>query len=201
MSRRLFVALASAALLVAPALSSAQETHTSFGIGPRLSLVRGDLPSGTPSTRLFGGTMRLRSSPHVALELAMDYRAETSLDNTSRLRQTPIQASLLLFPVRSTFSPYLLGGLGLYTEMHDTLGPAGSVLATTSDKKSGWHLGFGAELLVARHSALFADYRFRFVKFGASSDPTDEPINLPGLQNLGITHHGSMWTAGMAFYF
>jgi hypothetical protein len=158
-----------------------------------------------PATRFFGGMLRLHSSPHVAIEAALDYRAETSEDGLSRLRQTPFQGSLLLFIVNSTFSPYLLGGIGIYTELHDTLDADGLVLSTTSTRETGWHFGFGAELKLARHTSAFADYRYRFVKFGHGDDedeePGDEPIGLPGLKNLGITHRGSMWTAGAAFYF
>ena len=184
-----------ATLAWAPAHASAQ----SVGLGPRFSFVRGDLPSGTPATRLFGGTLRIRSSKRVVLEAALDYQSQFSEDKTTRIRQTPFQASLLLFPVRSTFSPYLLGGIGVYSEMTDTLGPAGVVQETTLQRKTGWHLGAGAELFVARHAALFADYRFRFVKFG-TPDPDSEPINIPGLDSK-LSHRGSMWTGGMAFYF
>jgi opacity protein-like surface antigen len=191
---QLVCALAVVALLPVPA--SAQ----SLGLGPRMSFVRGDLPSSTSSTRLLGGTLRMRSSKHMVFEAALDYRSEFSEDRTTRVRQTPVQASLLVFPVRATFSPYLLGGIGVYSQSTDTLGPAGVVLGTSVERKTGWHLGLGAELFVARHAALFADYRWRFVKFGAP-DPEGEPINIPGLKRLELSHRGSMWTSGMAFYF
>lgn len=183
-----------------PAAASAQ----AFGIGPRLSFVHPEAgPATTPAARLFGGTLRMASSKHVVLEGALDYKAEFSEDGKTRIRQTPFQASLLLFPVRKAFSPYLLGGMGIYTEHTDTLGPAGVVLETQSTRKTGWHLGGGAEVFLLRHAAFFADYRFRFVKFG-EPDPGAEPINLPaipGLERLKLSHRGSMWTTGMAFYF
>ena len=75
---------------------------------------------------------------------------------------------------------------------------ASGVAATSTEKKTGWHLGAGAELFVHRHAAFFADYRFRFVKFGEDAEG-GEPIDLPGLHRL--SHQGSMWTGGMAFYF
>jgi len=180
-----------------PSASAAQ----SFGIGPRLSFVHTGVPAGAgPATRFAGGTLRLASSRHVVLEAALDYRAEFSADKQTRVRQTPFQGSLLLFPVRGVFSPYLLGGLGIYSQYTDTLGPAGTVVETTKTRTSGWHVGGGAELFLLRHAAVFADYRFRFVHFGAS-DPGAEPIDIPGLKSLHLTHRGSMWTAGMAFYF
>jgi hypothetical protein len=189
--------LASASLAALPSTASAQ----TFGIGPRLSFVRGDLADDIPATRFTGGFLRLHSSPHVAIEAALDFRAETSEDETTRLRQTPFQGSLLLYIVNSTLSPYLLGGIGIYTELHDTLGPDGTVLSTVSDRETGWHFGFGAELKFARHVSGYADYRYRFVRFGDPDDEGNEAIGLPGLKNLGITHRGSMWTAGLAFYF
>jgi Outer membrane protein beta-barrel domain len=185
-----------AVLASVPASASAQVV----GLGPRLSFVRGDLTTATPSTRMMGGTLRIRSSKHVVLEAALDYRSEFNEDNTRRLRQTPFQASMLVFPVRSTLAPYLLGGMGIYTETIDTLSPQGIVLDTAMSRKTGWHLGAGAELFVGRHAAFFADYRFRFVKFG-SPDGDDQSINIPFLDNIKFSHRGSMWTSGMAFYF
>jgi hypothetical protein len=47
--------------------------------------------------------------------------------------------------------------------------------------------------------AAFADYRFRFVKFGIADETVAH--QLARLENLKLSHRGSMWTAGMAFYF
>jgi len=193
----LVVGVLAASLVGVPSSGWAQ----SFGIGPRLSFVRGGAPGpATAPTRFAGGTIRLASSRHVALEAALDYRSEFSADGKTRVRQTPFQASMLLFPVRGVFSPYLLGGMGIYSEYTDTLGPAGTVLETTMTRTTGLHLGGGAELFLLRHAAMFVDYRFRFVKFGVP-DQDSQPINIPGLENLKLSHRGSMWTAGMAFYF
>jgi hypothetical protein len=185
-----------AAALWLPGTATAQ----SFGLGPRLSFVRGDLPTDTPSTELVGGTMRIRSSRVMVLELALDYRAEFSDDRTTRVRQTPFQASLLLVPVRAVFSPYLLGGMGIYTEMTDSLDASGAVIDTVAARTTGWHLGAGAELFLTPHAALFGDYRFRFVRLGAVESGS-QPIDLPGLRGLGLSHRGSMWTGGLAVYF
>ena len=197
MSTRTTIAtIALAALVLVPQAALAQ----GFGIGPRLSFVRGDVPSGAPSTRFLGGTIRMSSSRRVVLEAALDYRSERSEDGLTRLRERPLQGSLLLFPVRSTFAPYVLAGFGLYSQTTDTLGPTGLVVSSTSTRETGAHAGFGAELFIGRHAALFADYRFRFVRFGTPEDGAD-PIDLPGLDALKLSHRGSMWTSGMAFYF
>lgn len=204
MIRRAAVAIAVLAFTAAAAHSAEAQ---SLGIGPRFSFVRGNLSSGTPSTRLVGGTMRIVTGPHTALEGSLDYRAYYNEAGTERTRETPMQGSLLLFLVRSAFSPYVGGGIGLYSQVHDTLDAKGLVLTSTTEKKVGWHLGAGAEIRIVKHVSFFADYRFRFVKFGAPTEPNQEPIEIPGstvlpvLQQVKLSHEGSMWTTGVAFYF
>lgn len=189
------------ALVSAMTVFAAPAFAQSVGIGPRMSLIRGDLLTATPSQRMFGGSLRMRSSSHVMIELALDRRVRTAPDGSTQIRETPIQGSLLLFPVRAAFSPYVLGGFGIYTEATDTLLLDGNVDHSTIERKTGWHLGLGAEMRIARRVSLFADYRFRFVQWGADPTPTTEPV--PGSSSLGLklTHQGSMWTGGMAFYF
>ena len=189
-------------LLLLPAGASAQ----ALGIGPRFSFVRGELASDAPATRFVGGTLRLVTSKHTVLEASMDYRAFYNDAKTQRTRETPIQGSILLFPVRGAFSPYVGGGVGIYSQLHDELGVAGNVTSTTVERKRGWHLGAGVELKVAPHTSFFADYRFRFVKFGpAEAGSSEIPIPgssiVPGLSQLHLSHQGSMWTSGVAFYF
>ena len=202
MTRRALVFLTVCSALLVSAGASAQ----SVGIGPRFSFVRGELTPNAPPTRFVGGTLRMVASKHTVFEAAMDYRAFYNEAGTQRTRETPIQGSILLFPVRSGFSPYVGGGLGIYSQLHDELGAAGNVISTTTERKIGWHLGAGLELKVARHASLFADYRFRFVKFG-QPDSGSSPITIPGssiipaLSEVHLSHQGSMWTSGMAFYF
>jgi hypothetical protein len=157
-------------LFLAAAVVPASAAAQSFGLGPRFSVVRGEDPASAASNRLVGGTLRIRTSKHLALEGTLDYRSEFSEDRTSRFRETPMQASLLLFPVRGVFSPYLLGGLGVYNTATDTLGPAGEVLSTTRERKSGFHMGAGAEVFLARHAALFAVRALRRARAGQRAD-------------------------------
>lgn len=199
MRHRTLTVLAVAGLALAGAIPD-DAAAQGFGLGPRFSFVKGQAATGTPAVRFLGGTMRLSNSRRTAIELAMDYRATRNEENTERLRERPVQASLLIFLVRGRVSPYLLGGFGMYSRMTDTLGPQGQVLSTESERRTGWHMGLGGEIFLARHAALFADYRFRFVRFG---DPEDgaEQIDVPGLDRLKLSHQGSMWTSGVAFYF
>ena len=191
---RMLVVVA-ASLLALPTAAAAQ----SFGIGPHLSVIRSHSPSNTPADRLWGGTLRLTGSRSLGLELAMDYKVTRNEEETERIRERPMQASLLLFLGRNRVSPYLLGGAGLYTVTTDALGPQGKVLSSESERKVGYHLGGGVELFFVRHAALFVDYRYRFVRFG---DPEDgsEPIGIPGLEGR-LSHRGSMWKSGIALYF
>ena len=185
-------AVATVLIGLAPASAAAQ-----VGLGPRLTFVRGDFVSATPDSSFLGGTIRTMASAHTSFEFALDYRSQISTDGTQRLREEPFQASLLIYPTRRRLSPYVLGGYGIYTELTDALSPNGLVLATATTRRGGWHLGVGAEFFLTRHASLYLDYRFRFVQFG-SSDGSNQPVNLPGVK---LTHQGSMWASGMAFYF
>jgi opacity protein-like surface antigen len=180
--------------------AAAPVTAQSFGIGPRLSFVRGHLPSNTPSSSLFGGTVRVLGSRHHAVELSLDTKTVYNEDRTGRMREQPLQASLLVFPVRSAVAPYLLGGFGVYRQTVETLNEDGLVLTSERTQKTGWHLGAGIELLFSRRVGLYGDYRFRFVRFGDPQEG-DEPIEIPGLDSVKLSHRGSMWTGGIAFYF
>ena len=187
---------------VLPGRAAAQ----SFGVGPRFSFARGNLSSGTPSSRLLGGTVRIVTGPHAALEGAMDYRAYTNDAGTERVRETPVQASMLVFLAHDQLAPYVLGGVGLYSQTHDALSVSGITLSSVTERRAGWHLGAGAEIRLARNTALFADYRYRFVTFG---DPigSQQKIAVPGTTIVPVStgqqrsHEGSMWTSGVAFYF
>jgi len=193
-----------------------------LGIGPRFSMVRGDIATNTPSTRFFGGTLRLNTSKNVGLEGSLDFRTTLDTTKTQRLRETPLQGSLLIYPFRSVLSPYALGGLGIYTRTYELLGPAGVISQSAQERKTGMHLGFGGELRVARHAVAYLDYRYRFVKFGNSGSSTSETSttststssasansaamnallgSIPGLSLLKFSHEGSMWTGGVAFVF
>jgi opacity protein-like surface antigen len=143
--------------------------------------------------------VRMASSRRVVIELAADTRSERSDDGLERVRERPIQGSLLLFPARAVFSPYVLAGYGLYNRTVETLDATGATVASASERRTGAHVGFGAELLLGRHAAFVVDYRYRFVKFGAAEEDAS-PVNLPGLGSR-LSHKGTMWTTGVAIYF
>jgi hypothetical protein len=195
----------SAAVVVGLMTVTGTAAAQGVGLGPRLSFVKGDVAT-TASSRFIGGTLRLQSSRRVVFEIAMDYRTRMGLNKTARFRERPVQASVLLFPVRRGFAPYVLAGFGVYSQTFDALDLAGKVIESTTTRRNGAHVGVGAEVFLGRHAALFADYRLRFVRFG-DADEGAEDVNLPGssfvpgLGGLKLSHRGSMWSSGMAFYF
>lgn len=174
-----------------------------FGLGARLAMVRGDVDADTGAERFTGGHIRAHMSPRTALEVALDLRTQTNEAETERVRQYPVQASLLLFPVRSAFAPYVLGGGGWYTTRVETL-EDDEVLESESTRKFGWHGGFGLELRMGRHAGAHADYRYTYLRFGKDeagrAAAGGESVET-GVSRFLPSYRGSMWTAGLTLYF
>jgi opacity protein-like surface antigen len=178
-------------------LTAAPAAAQGFGIGARMSMVRGDVQSDPTASavRFLGGQLRAHLSPKTAIELSLERRTDNP-DLSTRIHDYPLQGSLLLYPIHSTFSPYLLGGVGWYTHVVDTLS-AGQVVSSESSRTMSYHAGFGAELKVGSHAGVHADYRYTKLHFG---DGTDNGTG--GLaSHLKPSYDGSMWTAGITFYF
>ena len=187
------VALLAAAVVSLPGVAQGQ----SFGLGGRLSMVRTDVDADTEAERFMGGHIRARLSPRTAVELSVDLRTTTNEALTERIRQYPVQASLLLYPLRTAFSPYLLGGGGWYTTRLETL-VDDEAISTQSNREFGWHGGFGAELRLGSHAGAHADYRYTHLAYG---DDDDDGGDEGALGKLMPSYRGSMWTAGLTIYF
>ena len=181
-----------------------------LAVGPRFSLVRGDLTTSTPTSRFLGGVARLKLSGNLSVEGSIESKTTSNTDLTQRIRETPLQASVLIYPIRAAIAPYVVGGFGIYSRTYEVMASS-VVVQTASEKKSGVHLGFGGEVSLGRHAVAYLDYRYRFVTFGndttalATADPTD-PVSkrlksVPGLGQLNVSHQGAMWTGGVAFVF
>lgn len=190
----MFRRIAASAFLIAV---SAAPAYAQFGIGGRMSMVRTDVDADTTSERFTGGHIRALLSPKTGIEISLERRTDTSEDETLRVRQTPLQASLLLFPVRSTIAPYVLGGGGWYTTSVE-LRQDDETLSSESTRDFGWHAGLGAELRFGEHVALHGDYRYTRLDFGDDEDEDEED---GGLLRFLPSHKGSMWTAGLTIYF
>jgi len=187
--------------LLIPSLAAAQ----SLGLGVRGAFVRGDdAASDTARAFYYGALIRARTSPKTALELAIDYRKTTDQALTQRTRDIPIQASLLLYPIRSAVSVYLLGGAGWYHQRIEAIAPL-SATGTTSTSRMGYHAGLGGELELGRHAALHVDYRYTMIHLGGSDSGSPGAVPVPGTtsvqEKLKFSHQGSMWTTGVTVYF
>ncbi len=189
--------------LLAPAEGRAQ--NGAFGMGYRFSLVRGDAAVVESADRYSGGMLRARLSSKSALEVALDYRSHITEDLTRRIRDVPIQASLLVYPVRMALSPYLLGGVGWYSQKVEVT-VDDSVLLSETTRRFGYHAGLGGELRIG-HVGLHADYRYTFIRFNSEDEAGRDPgaLPVPGLDSLQrtlrLSHKGSMWTGGATVYF
>jgi opacity protein-like surface antigen len=197
-------------LLCLPAAANAQKRPQqgsqgqAFGLGGRIAFVHADVRTETTSLRFLGGQMRARLSRRTAFEVSMDVRSETNEAETRRVRDVPIQVSLLLYPVRSTFSPYFLGGGGWYSHRLETLA-GDETLSSESTRDFGWHGGLGAELKLGAHAGLHGDYRYTFLDFGQDVPIPEAPQSGGGgpalVGRFLPSYKGSMWTAGLTLYF
>ena len=199
------LALAFASVLC-PASALADQA---FGIGARLTLVKDSVSgeTGSDSERFTGGLLRAKLSPRTAIELSVDWRTATNQALTERVRDLPIQASLLYFPVNARLAPYLLGGAGWYSQRVQTLSES-TVTSTVTTKTFGYHAGFGAELRLGRRLGVHVDYRYTRVHRRDDDEDPDASgggIRVPGLASLAgrlnLTHDGSMWGGGVTLYF
>jgi opacity protein-like surface antigen len=159
-----------------------------------MSLVRGDVDTNTSAERFIGGLLKLPLSRRSSLEISLDRRKDSNEALTERTVETPLQGTLLLYPIRTTLSPYLLGGVGWYTQRVEQLA-AGSVTASETSRRFGYHAGIGGELRLGRHAGAHVDYRYTFLKFGGA----DQDASLVG--RFKPSYEGSMWTAGLTLYF
>ena len=159
-----------------------------------MTLVRGDVEANTGAERFFGGLLKAPVSRRASIELSIDRRTETNDALTERTVDTPLQATLLLYPVHGRIAPYLLGGVGWYRKRVEQL-TAGTVTTSDTTRRFGYHAGIGGELRPGRRIGVHADYRYTFLKF--SGDDEEESI----IDRLKPSYEGSMWTVGLTLYF
>jgi len=192
-----------------------------FGIGARMVSVSGpESPalddSDSSRTRLWGGYARVHVLGSLGFEVAMDYQSLTNESETARVRNTPIQVSALLLPIRKSFAPYVLAGLGWYRHTIEAL-DGGRTVATANATDFGYHAGGGLQLKFGRHAAIFADYRYVWVDadgldgFSSLIKSAASLTSVLGLVSAvtggddsdadGISRGGSMWMGGMTIYF
>jgi opacity protein-like surface antigen len=190
-----------AALALLPSPAAAQD---GFGIGMRFAMVKADAHVETDAVRFTGGQLRLGMSKRTTLELSMDFKTLKTPGEALRTKDRPIQVSLLLYPVKSAFAPYLLGGVGWYRREVQLM-DGDSVVSSESTTEFGYHGGFGAQIGLGKHAAIHGDYRYTGLHFGGDKNTTanlsDRSSLLPVPSGLLPGYKGSMWTAGFTVYF
>ena len=198
-----FRSLIGAAVVLASLGLGATTAHAQggVGIGLRMAFVQSETEESDGSDRYIGGVLRLGSGKMV-IELAIDYRSD-ELDNLLvRVKDTPIQGSLLFYPVKSSLAPYLLGGVGWYSQTIERLDTAADTpVDDVTNRRFGYHAGLGGDLLLTRHISLFGDYRYTLLHFGDDDDEDSTPGLIPFAGRLGLSHEGSMFTWGAVFHF
>jgi opacity protein-like surface antigen len=192
------IALAGLVILLSAAAPSAAQ---GFGIGARMAWVTSDSDSDvdTDSVRFTGGQIRLGLSQRMGVEVSLDRHTESFEVLNQKVKETPIQASLLLKLAAGSVQPFLLGGPGWYKRSVSPIeGPADELEVSTTE--FGWHAGGGLEIRAGKHFGIHGDYRYTFLDF---NDDDDEEIGggLPGIGRLLPGHKGSMWTLGATVYF
>ena len=213
------VCAAGLALAVLAGGSSNARAQT-FGVGARMVSVSGpESPalddSDSSRTRFAGGFVRLHLVATLGVEVAMDYQSTTNDAETARIRNTPIQVSGMLLPVKKTFAPYVLGGIGWYRHRVEAL-DSGNAVASVYSTDFGYHTGLGAQIRFGGHAAIFVDYRHVWVDSNGIDGITRDLKTAASLTNVvgllssfaddgseesSISRGGSMWTGGLTIYF
>jgi opacity protein-like surface antigen len=177
-------------------LLAAAPAAAQFGVGARLAWVKANSRLDDDAVRVVGGQIRLGLSPRIGVEVSLDSHSEDLELLNQKVKERPIQMSLLLKLATGPVQPYLLGGPGWYKRSVEPL--EGTLLDDVSTTEFGWHAGGGLEVLAGKHFGLHGDYRYTFLNFG---DEDDRVIGLPGVGGLLPRHRGSMWTLGATVYF
>ena len=196
--------LAGAVCFAIVSLVLAAPASAQLGVGGRIAWVTADSDNvvEVDSVRFLGGHVRLGMSPRIGFEVSMDFHSEDLELLNQKIKERPIQASLLLKLASGSFQPYLLGGPGWYKRSVEPLdGPNEELEVSTTE--FGWHGGGGVEVMLGRHFGFHGDYRYTFLDFGDDDDDDDGGIlpGVPGLGNILPGHRGSMWTVGATVYF
>ena len=200
--------------------AASDATAQRLGLGARMVSVSGPespaLDSGDSSrTRFAGGLIRLHATGSLAIEASMDYQSSTNAAETASIRNMPIQISGMLIPVKKTFAPYALAGVGWYKHRVEAL-DNGKAVASAYSTDFGYHTGLGAQIKLGNHAAIFADYRYVWVDANGIDGITGALRSAVSSTAVGalltsladdtskessISRGGSMWTGGLTIYF
>ena len=116
-----------------------------FGVGVRMAWIRSDVDRDEvideDSVRFIGGQIRLDSPQRMGVEVSLDRHSESFELLNQKVKETPIQASLLLELAGGGFQPYLLGGPGWYRRKVEPIEGPADELTSARPSSAGMRAG------------------------------------------------------------
>lgn len=112
-------------------------------------------------TWLGGVQLRLGMGEVLALEGSIEVRRDEFLDGVAKILSYPVQATLLVYLMKSEMSLYLLGGLGWYYSKISFDSSLGVDDETDSDV--GFHIGAGVDFGLGEDTSVNGDIRYIFL--------------------------------------
>ena len=150
----------------------------------------------------FGGALRFRPIPHIAIEAAAELLWGTDYNGFQRFEQALLVNGLFFANPRSAVQLYGIAGLGLGAAFLDS-GVAADGLPVLRDETyayTGGQLGVGVEGRVTRHFALGADL-IGFLRWRTDRHAGDEPEFVdPASGRTTNTSGGGLLRLGATFY-
>ncbi len=148
-----------AALLVLLPLAAHGQSSAHFG--PHLGIQKAQ--DAEDANYLAGATLRLKLAPILAVEGDIGYRQAKFGSNALTVRDWPITATGLLYPL-----PIIYGGVGAgwynttfdYSDTYNDVG-----IDDETSQEFGWHLVAGLELPASPSVKIFGDVRYVFLDY------------------------------------
>ena len=150
----------------------------------------------------FGGALRFRPIPHIAIEGAVELMWGTDYNGFQRFEQALMVSGLFYVNPRSAVQLYGLVGFGGGAAFLDSgvLADGSPVLADETYRYTGGQLGFGVEGRVTRHFALGADL-VGFLRWRNDRGASDNPEFIdPVTHQTSNTSAGGLLRLGATFY-
>ncbi len=150
-------------------LCSVSSAISLFGIGPR----GGYSKSGDGEANLTVGASARFKLGNLGVEGAIDYRSDKYMDGHLTVKQWPVSASLLLYPLPFVYG---LAGTGWYNTTWDYELPGMTELKDKTEQQTGFHIGAGIELPLVKPT-ITADIRYVFLDYDFNDLPVNEEID------------------------
>ncbi|MBN1540734.1 outer membrane beta-barrel protein [candidate division KSB1 bacterium] len=133
---------------------------TLFGLGPRVGYHKSaDADEGK---LMIGGAARLKLGA-LAVEGSIDYRSEEYENGAITVKQWPVSASVLFYPLPIVYG---LAGAGWYNTTYefDSTYFSATIPEKRTEQEMGYHLGAGVELPILQPT-ITADVRYVFLNY------------------------------------